>query len=71
MSRPEGEKFTCRIAGATVAGRVCLPLKIQTVHGVQPADPTRLNQINSIAKTNPIYSQAIQRGQEILQVVGL
>jgi hypothetical protein len=28
-----------------------------------------LNRINSIAKTNPIYNSAIERGQEILKVL--
>jgi hypothetical protein len=32
---------------------------------------TLLNKINSIAKTNPAYGQALQRGAELLKEVGL
>jgi filamentous hemagglutinin len=30
-----------------------------------------LNKINSIAASNPIYSEAVRRGQEILDIVGI
>jgi RHS repeat-associated protein len=42
---------------------------IETV-GLGKNGGTLLNRINSIAKSNPIYSQAIDRGKEILSIVG-
>jgi RHS repeat-associated protein len=39
-------------------------------HGLGRYGGTLVNQINSIAKTNPIYQQAIQRGTEILKSIG-
>ncbi|MGO8688142.1 MAG: hypothetical protein ACLQLG_00770 [Thermoguttaceae bacterium] len=40
-------------------------------YGLGTNGGTLLNQINSIAESNPIYEQAIQRGSQILQQVGL
>lgn len=40
------------------------------VHGLQKSGGTLLNRINSIASTNPAYSQQLQRGYELLQSIG-
>ena len=39
-------------------------------HGLVTKGGTLLNKINSIASTNPIYAQSIQRGMQILKQVG-
>lgn len=40
------------------------------VHGLGKNGGTLLNRINSIAPTNPSYSQQLQRGYELLQSIG-
>jgi hypothetical protein len=40
------------------------------IHGLGKNGGTLLNRINSIAPTNPAYSQQLQRGYELLQSIG-
>ena len=40
------------------------------VHGLGKTGGTLLNRINSIAFTNPTYSQQLERGYELLQSIG-
>jgi len=40
------------------------------MHGLGKNGGTLLNQINSIARTNPSYSQQLQRGYDLLQSMG-
>ena len=39
-------------------------------YGLMKNGGTLLNKINSIASSNPIYQQAIQRGTELLESIG-
>ena len=40
------------------------------IHGLQKNGGTLINRINSIARTNPVYADAVRRGMEILEKAG-
>jgi hypothetical protein len=40
------------------------------IHGLGKNGGTLLNRINSIAPTNPVYAQQVQRGYELLKTIG-
>jgi hypothetical protein len=40
------------------------------IHGLEKSGGTLINQINSIASSNPAYASQLQRGYELLQSIG-
>jgi hypothetical protein len=40
------------------------------IHGLGRDGGTLLNRINSIAESNPIYAESLQRGEELLRSIG-
>lgn len=59
------------MTGLTRADARAVEQALIEIHGLGRNGGTLLNQINSIATSNPTYAQQLERGYELLRTAGL
>ena len=64
------EELTKVVGGLTRTGAKGVEQALIEHHGLAKNGGTLANQINSIAKSNPIYERAVAFGRQVLQSIG-
>lgn len=68
--RQSGFRIDALVKGLSRSDARAVEQALIEIHGLGKNGGTLLNQINSVAKTNPTYAQQLQRGYDLLKTLG-